>query len=63
MTQTNSILNYLQQGNTITPIEALNLFGCFRLSARILELRAKGFNITTELAKGEKRYAKYKLVK
>lgn len=60
--QNKQILEYLKNGNSITPIEALNLFGSFRLGARIKDLRDGGHNIITELVKdGRKRYAKYSL--
>jgi len=36
--QTKQILEYLQQGNTITPLEALRKFGCFRLTSRIWDI-------------------------
>lgn len=56
------ILNYLQEGKSITPIEALQKFDCFRLGARIADLRKEGFDIkTTILSKGVKRYASYSL--
>ena len=45
MTQNDGILKYLEAGNTLTPMDALRLFGSFRLSARIFELRQKGHNI------------------
>lgn len=35
-TQNAQILHYLKQGKTISPLEALNMFGCFRLAGRIL---------------------------
>ena len=38
-TQRSIIRNHLLQGKTITPIEALNMCGCFRLSAIIHRLR------------------------
>lgn len=60
--QNKQILEYLKNGNSITPIEALNLFGSFRLGARIKNLRDDGHNIITELVKdGNKKYAKYSL--
>ena len=60
--QNKQILEYLKNGNSITPIEALNLFGSFRLGARIKDLRDGGNNIITEIVKnGNKRYAKYSL--
>jgi hypothetical protein len=45
MTQDLQILSYLKAGNAITPIDALNLFGCFRLAARIFELKDAGWPI------------------
>lgn len=60
--QCRAILNHLQQGKGITPMDALNLFGCFRLSARIWDLRANGYNIVTRSQiKDGKRFAKYYL--
>ncbi len=44
-TQCAAILEHLQDGNTITPIEALDRFGCFRLGARIYDLRQSGHSI------------------
>jgi len=35
MSQTTDILKHLLKGNKLTGLEALNLFGCFRLPARI----------------------------
>lgn len=43
------ILDYLQEGNAITAIDALNIFGAFRLATRIHELRQLGHKIKTEL--------------
>lgn len=60
MTQNDQILKYLEAGNTITPIDALQLFGCFRLSARIFELRQKGYKIgKVILRRGGTNYACY----
>jgi hypothetical protein len=60
--QTQLIKNYLEAGNSITPIEALNLFGCFRLSARIKDLRDQGLDITTEnIKQNGKTFAKYSM--
>ena len=61
--QRKRILKHLQQFKPLTPIQALNLFGCFRLSARIKELREDGYNITTEMIReGNKKFAQYKLI-
>ena len=63
-TQSNQILQHLLDGNSITPIEALKKFGCFRLGARIFELRKQGFIIDTNQVKnGEgNKFAKYTLI-
>jgi hypothetical protein len=39
------IKDWLEQGNTIDGMVALNLFGCFRLPSRIHDLRDRGMNI------------------
>ena len=63
-TQNEKIKKYLEAGNTLTPLEALNLFGCFRLATRIFELKKQGLNIDSEMVEDAatgKRYAKYRL--
>lgn len=61
-TQQQAILNHLRSGKPITPIDALERYGCFRLSARISDLKAQGHRITTEMVKKEdKRFASYRL--
>ena len=45
MTQNQLILDHLKRGHIITQIDALKIAGCFRLAARIFELRNQGHNI------------------
>jgi len=45
MTQSQMILDYLKAGNSITQMDALKIAGCFRLAARIFDLRAQGHRI------------------
>jgi hypothetical protein len=45
------ILAYMKAGNRITPIEALNLFQCFRLGARIADIKDDGFDVKSEFVK------------
>lgn len=45
--QAGRILAHLQRVGPITPLEALELYGCFRLAARIKDLRAQGWAIQT----------------
>lgn len=62
MSQENCIKEHLESGKSLTPIDALNMFGCFRLSGRILDLRRKGMKIKTEIVeKNDKRFARYVL--
>lgn len=59
--QESAILSHLQSGKPLTPIDALNLFGCFRLGARVYSLKKQGHAIITEdytLPNG-KRVARY----
>lgn len=68
MTETKSqaelILEHLKSGKTITPLEALDLFGCLRLGARIWDLKDIKHNIVTEIEEKEgKRYARYRLIR
>lgn len=60
-TQKAQIREYLNNGNRITPLEALDMFGCFRLAAVIFELREEGMNIITEKKQvsPKKRVAEY----
>ena len=58
--QNQLILEHLKLNKEITPLEALKLYGCFRLGARIAELREEGYYIRTSIPKGE-RYAVYTL--
>jgi len=62
MNQSQLILNHLKSGRSITPIEALNLYGCFRLGARIFDLKTRGYFIRRELVHDNgKQYASYSL--
>ncbi len=63
MSQLAEIRAHLEAGAPLTPIGALAEYGCFRLGARIHELRREGLAIETELVElREKRFARYTLV-
>jgi hypothetical protein len=51
MCQKDIILQHLQSGKALTPLQALSLCGCFRLSARIHDLRRDGHAISSKLVK------------
>ena len=62
MSQEKDILGHLQRHGSISPLEALEQFGCFRLAARIADLRAKKHNIETYVGKENgKKFAIYRL--
>jgi hypothetical protein len=65
-TQTKMILEHLKEFKSITALEALSEFRCFRLAARIKNLRDEGHHIHTEmveLPRGGQRIAEYTLIK
>ena len=47
ITQTQKIRAALESGESITPLDALQKFGCMRLAARIKDLRVEGLPIET----------------
>lgn len=47
--QADLILDHLKKGHTITQREAARLFGCFRLSARIYDLKDRGNDIRSTM--------------
>lgn len=49
MTQSDMILAALLAGETLTPLDALKRFGCFRLGARIWDLKRAGYEIDMQL--------------
>ena len=58
--QKQAILNWLSEGNTITALQALQMFGCMRLASRISDLRSEGFPISKEMIEvNGKRVAQY----
>jgi hypothetical protein len=59
--QSARILSLLEQGRELTPLDALKEVGCFRLGARIWDLRAAGHPIETRMLTLEngKRVAAY----
>lgn len=58
MTQTDELLRYLKRGKKITPLEALHLFGCFRLGARIYDIKQRGIDIASKMVERKGKYVK-----
>lgn len=63
-TQKEMVLGFLEdECGGISPLEALNKFGCFRLADVIFKLRRDGYNIkTVDEHKNGKTYARYFLI-
>lgn len=55
MSQRQQVLQHLRNVGPITAREASRLYGCDRLSGRILELREMGFPVATQMVKVKKR--------
>jgi hypothetical protein len=61
-TQCAQIIDYLATGHSLSPLQALDKFNCWRLGGRIYELRQAGHRIKTRLVKiGSKHVASYSL--
>ncbi len=48
MTQCDQILHHLETVGPLTPLDALKLYGCFRLTSRIWDLKQLGHEIQTD---------------
>lgn len=58
--QNEKIKKYLLNGKKLTPLQALRMFGCFRLSGRVYDLKKEGLKIKTDLVKRNKKvFAQY----
>lgn len=60
--QVSQVLRYMRLHGSIDPLRALRHCGCFRLSERIRELEAMGFNILHTTRTREPRHAIYHLI-
>ena len=62
ISQKAEIQAWLERGHRITPVQALEKWGCFRLAARVAELREDGLEIDTSFQhKNGKVFASYGL--
>lgn len=63
-TQLNQVLAHLKQGRSITQVDAIKYFNCYRLSAIIKSLRNQGYEIVTyneRNSSGTGSHARYEL--
>jgi hypothetical protein len=62
VTQNEQLRAALLAGRSLTPVDALRDFGCFRLAARVADLRREGLPIEcVSETKNGKRFARYYL--
>ena len=62
LSQNTRILDYLKSGKKLTPITALEKFGCFRLSVNLRMLMQQGHAIITKnVTRNGKTFAEYSL--
>lgn len=54
--QADMILRYLEEYGSITQAEAVREFGCYRLSARIFDLREQGHDIRKTICTEKNRF-------
>ncbi len=54
MNQNELVLKYMMEHNGITQLEAARDLLCFRLSARIYDLRSMGYEIVTQTEKNSR---------
>lgn len=65
MSQEDMILEYMETHRGITQAEAIEALGCYRLGARIFDLKERGVNVETVMEDGvnrfgvKTRYARY----
>ena len=62
--QTRKVLNHLTKRKSISPLEALHVYGIYRLSACIYDLRRVGIKIKTNMKKDASghQYARYEVI-
>lgn len=69
LSQNDKIINYLKKHGSISQYEATQEIGCYRLPARISDLKKKGYVFKTEIVTTRNRdghatnFAKYSLLK
>jgi hypothetical protein len=62
MSQEQQLIRHLKSGKSINPMQALNMYGIFRLAARVHDLQCKGYLVNTTMVKRQgKRFAQYSL--
>lgn len=56
--QEDMILQYMEDFGSITPAEAMDEIGCYRLGARIWDLKHRGHRIKTKMVERVNKYGR-----
>lgn len=65
MTQTEKIIEYIQENGSITPLDALKEIGCMRLASRMCDIKKMGYAVNKKIETATNRngervmYARY----
>ncbi|MFR8975277.1 MAG: helix-turn-helix domain-containing protein [Eubacteriales bacterium] len=65
MTQTEKIIEYIQENGSITPLDALKEIGCMRLASRMCDIKKMGYAVNKKMETATNRngervmYARY----
>ena len=65
MTQTEKIIEYIQENGSITPLDALKEIGCMRLASRMCDIKKMGYAVNKKMETAANRngervmYARY----
>lgn len=57
--QQNQILEYLKSHRGISQAEAIDAFGCYRLGARVFDLKKKGYKVEVLMEDGVNRFGRH----
>lgn len=56
MTQTEKILRHIAEHGSITPVEALQEYGCMRLASRMCDIKRAGYSVCRTMETSRNRY-------
>lgn len=67
MTQCEKILRYIEENGSITPLDAMQEFGCMRLASRMCDIKKMGYPVRVKIESSKNRngepvrYARYEV--
>ncbi len=56
LTQTEKILRHIAEHGSITPVEALQEYGCMRLASRMCDIKRAGYHVRSVMETSRNRY-------